>query len=92
MALLLFYQDRLIVGYVQESDHDRYMFQLAGGEETVVSREEFVLHWQAYRQYESEQAAQYLDKYRPLPITLEIRHSIQVVPVNFTLRRQRRSA
>jgi len=88
----LFYQDRLIVGYIQEPDQSRYMFQLAGGEERVVSREEFVQHWQAYRQYEAEQAAQYLDKYRPLPVTFEIRHSIRVAPVNFALRRKRRSA
>lgn len=90
--MLLYYQDRLIVGYIQEPDHSRYMFQLAGGEETVVSKEEFVLHWQTYRQFESEREAQDFETYRPLPITLQIRHSIRITPVNFSRRRQRRTA
>lgn len=90
--ILLFYQERLIVGYIQEPDQGRYMFQLAGGEETEVSREEFVHHWQLYRQFESERETQHLEHYRPLPVTLEIRRSLQVTPVNFAFRRRRRSA
>ncbi|MHB1650925.1 MAG: hypothetical protein ACYCVD_00415 [Desulfitobacteriaceae bacterium] len=88
----MFYQERLIVGYIIEPDHDRYMFQIAGGEEKDVSREDFVHHWQIYRQYEKEREAQHPENYRPLPITLEIHRSSKVIPVNFAIRRQRRSA
>lgn len=88
----MFYQERLIVGYIQDPDQNRYMFQLAGGEEKEVSREEFANHWQTYRQFETEREAQHLEHYRPLPVTLEIRHSIQIKPVNFAFRRKRRSA
>lgn len=88
----MFYQDRLIVGYIQEPDQDRYVFQLAGGEEKVVSREEFAYHWEIYQTYELERVAAHLENYHPLPVTLEIRRSLQVTPVNFSERRKRRSA
>ncbi|KLU62012.1 hypothetical protein CEB3_c17110 [Peptococcaceae bacterium CEB3] len=92
VALLLFYQDRLIVGYILEPDQDRCMFQLAGGEEKAVPREEFTRHWEIYQGYELERMAAHLENYHPLPVTLEVRRSLQITPVNSALRRKRRSA
>ena len=91
-GLRMFFQGRLIISYIQEPELNRFKFQLAGGEELTISKEEFIAHWQAYRRYESERAAQYPDHYHPLPVTLETRRSIKVFPANVNLRRKRQSA
>ena len=92
-GVYLFFHSRLIIGYIQEPELNRYKFQLAGGDEVTVSKEDFTEHWLAYRTYENERASQQsLEHYRPLPVTLEIRHSIMVFPANANLRRRRQSA
>ena len=88
----LFINERLIVSYIQEPDQNRYFFQLAGGDVHLTTREEFAAHWEEYRQFEAERAAQNQEHYRPLPITLEIRHTLKTRPVNIALRRRRQSA
>lgn len=88
----MFYQDRLIVGYIQEPESNRYIFQLAGGDEIETTKEDFFKNWQAYRQFENERLAQYLEHYRPLPVTLEIRRSLKVYPVSRALKRRRQPA
>lgn len=84
----LFFHDRLIIGYIQEPQHNRYMFQLAGGEECPISREDFISHWQTYRRFEQERAEQHSDHYRPLPITVQIRRKLDVFPADVHQRRQ----
>lgn len=84
----MFYGDHLIIGYIREPQHNRYLFQLAGGEELPISREEFLQHWQEYCAYEADRASQTLERYRPLPITLQIRQKIEIFPVDLSLRRK----
>lgn len=88
----MFINSRLIISYIQEPEHNRYIFQLAGGEEYPASQEEFVAHWHEYRQFEKERALNCLENYRPLPVTLEIRQTLAIWPVNVDLRRKRQSA
>ena len=89
----MFFQGRLIIGYIQEPELNRFKFQLAGGDEFTIGKEDFIARWQEYRNYENERASQQsLEHYRPLPVTLEIRHSVMVLPANVNLRRRRQTA
>jgi len=88
----LFFHERLIVGYVHNPENDCFVFQLSGGEEFPVSQEEFVIHWQEYREFEEERASQHTERYRPLPVTLVVRRSVQLFPGDPSLRRKRKSA
>lgn len=88
----MFFHEHLIVSYVHDLENDRYVFQLTGGKEYPVTQEEFVNHWQEYRQFEERRTSSSLEHYRPLPITLVIRQSVKLCPVNPGLRRKRKSA
>jgi hypothetical protein len=88
----MFFHGHLIIGYVQEPENDRYLFQLAGGEEYPVSKEEFLFHWQQYRAYEDGRAEQNAGHYRALPVTLTVKQSVKIYPANPSRRRKRKSA
>lgn len=88
----MFFHGNLIISYVQDPDNDRYLFQLTGGEEYPVSKDEFISHWQEYRAYEAVRAQQDFGHYRPLPVMLTIKHHITLLPANPSLRRKRRLA
>lgn len=91
----MFFQERLIIGYVYDPENDRYVFQLTEGKEFPVTREEFMAHWQEYRKYEEERvraSQQHAERYRPLPVTLVVRRGVRTFPANPNLRRKRRSA
>lgn len=85
----MFFHGHLIIGYVQEPERDRYIFQLSGGDECAVSRDEFLNHWHEYRRYEDQRASTHVEHYRPLPVTLEIRRRVQLFPVDATERKKR---
>lgn len=84
----LFFHDRLIIGYILEPQENRYMFQLAGGEELAISKDEFLDHWQEYCRFEEERSVAPAEHYRRLPITLEIRKTLNVFPANIDTRRR----
>lgn len=90
----MFFNGHLIIGYVHDLENEQYLFQLTGGEECPVTREEFVTHWQAYRKFEEDRAkaSPYAERYRPLPVTMEVRRSVRLFPINPSLRRKRKSA
>lgn len=88
----MFFHDSLIIGYVQDPENDRYFFQLTGGEDVPVSKEEFIAHLQEYRAYEARRAQQDVGRYRPLPVTHCVKHSVPLYPVNPNLRRKRNLA
>ena len=86
----MYYGERLIISYIHYLDSNRYVFQLAGGEEVESTWEEYSAHWQTYREHEQKRAAEALEHYRPLPVTQEIRLSLKVAPASAVARRQRR--
>lgn len=88
----MFFHGNLIISYVQDPENDGYLFQLTGGEECPVSQEEFVSHWHEYRAYEAGRAQQDVGRYRPLPVTLTVKHCVTLYPANPSLRRKRRMA
>jgi hypothetical protein len=88
----MFFHDNLIIGYVQDPENGRYLIQITGGEEILVSEEVFFAHWQEYRVYEAGRAQQDGVHYRPLPVTHTIKRDITLCPANTSLRRKRRSA
>lgn len=88
----MFVNNRLIISFIREPEKNRYLFLLAGGEEYVTNDEEFYAHWHEYRQFETIRAAQELDHYRPLPVTMEIRQTIVTYPVEVSTRHRRQTA
>lgn len=88
----MFFHGNLIISYVQEPENDRYLFQLTGGEECPVSKEEFISHWEEYRAFEAKRKQQDFGHYRPLPVTLTVKQSVQLFPANPNLRRKRKLA
>lgn len=91
----MFFQERLIIGYVYDPENDHYLFQLTEGKEYTVTREVFMTHWEEYRKFEEERiraSQQHAERYRPLPVTLVVHRGVKCFPVNPTLRRKRRSA
>ncbi|MEA4902184.1 hypothetical protein [Desulfitobacterium sp.] len=91
----MFFHERLIIGYVQDLENGLYAFQLAEGEEFPVTFEEFETHWQEYCKFEKERATASQDHaghYRPLPVTLVVRHGVRIFPASPILRRKRRLA
>lgn len=92
VGFAMFFHGHLIIGYVHEPENDRYLFQLTGGEEYPVSKDEFFSHWQVYCVYEEGRAEQNVGHYRPLPVTRLIRQQIKIYPANPSRRRKRKSA
>ena len=86
----MYYDEHLIIAYIHEPAANRYVFQLAGGAEVETTSEEFTAHWQLYRAHEKERAAEALDHYHPLPVTLEIRLNLKLSPSTVNTRRCRR--
>jgi len=78
-GVCLFFENRLIISYIYEANHQRYRFQLTGGEEKTVTREEFFAHLEIYRHYEARQAIKYEHEYRPLPVTVSIHKEVEYV-------------
>jgi hypothetical protein len=88
----MFFHGNLIIGYVQDPKNDGYLFQLTGGEECPVSKDEFLAHLEEYRAYEAARAQAGVGTYRPLPVTLTVKRDVELFPVNPVLRRKRHLA